>query len=72
MTRLLLDYMKSLRHRATDPEPNSAVLNGPEPTNFEIKITALGYSIHHGDQHPFWHRALYHLVFVRGHSSHPY
>ncbi len=42
---LFLDYMKSLRQQAANPEPDSALLDGPEPTNYEIKITALGYPI---------------------------
>lgn len=36
MKRLLLDYMKSLRHQEDEPEP--------EP-DLEIKITELGYPV---------------------------
>ena len=45
MKRLFLDYMKSLRHKAAEPEHDSAVLDGPEHVNLEIKITALGYPV---------------------------
>lgn len=45
MKRLFLDYMKSLRHQEAEPGPESAVGDGPEVTNLDIKITALGYPV---------------------------
>jgi hypothetical protein len=43
--RLFLDYMKSLRHLQARPEPDSAVGDGSEDTDIDIKITALGYPV---------------------------
>jgi hypothetical protein len=41
----VLGHMKSLRHLVAEPEADSAVVNGPEHTKLNIKITALGYPV---------------------------
>ena len=48
MTRLLLDYMKTVRQRVSEevsPDPDSAAIEEPEPPAFEIKMTEHGYPV---------------------------